>query len=171
MFNQNKIYTDLFEYVQAFAPTYHLILQWDCNHRARTITVLEKRLLFFMSRVQREILGRNWYRYHIPFIGFGEINDKGEYHMHVLIKDSSRSLLCWKRAFNKVTLRAKRTPVPKNPYLQEITPGTEWRVVKYTTKQLKPGSLGNTYANSAIISSEYLFSRKKRGSQWNGRIL
>ena len=113
MFNQNKTYTDLFKYVQAFAPTYHLTLQWDCNHRARTITVLEKRLLFFMSRVQREILGRNWHRYHIPFIGFGEINDKGEYHMHILIKDSSRSLLCWKRAFNKVTLRAKRTPYQK----------------------------------------------------------
>lgn len=171
MIQKNAIQTDLIKYARDFAPTIHLSLQWDMNHRTRAIPVLEKRLYYFMSRAQREIIGRSWYRYHIPFIGFGETNNLGEYHIHILLKDSSNTIFRWKTAFDKITARAKRTPMPKSPYLQEITPGTEWRVVKYNAKQLHPDRLGNTYANSVLVTSEYLFARKKRGKQWTGRIL
>ncbi len=167
---QNNI-SDLVKFVTDFGPNYHLTLQWDLNHRTRTIPVLEKRLYYFMSRAQREAFGRNWHRYHIPFIGFGETNSSGEYHLHILLKDSTLSRMDWKKIFDKVASRSKKTPIPKNPYLQEITRGAEWKVAKYDTKQLNANNIGNTYANSVIITSEYLFSRKKRGEQWKNRIL
>ena len=169
MIKENQKNKDLIKYVQDFAPNYHLTLQWDLNHRTRTIPVLEKRLDYFMSRVQRELMGRGWHRHHIPFIGFGEINEFGEYHMHILIKDTQHTLSQWKQAFHKISIRTRQTPIPRNPYLQEITPGTEWQVANYCTKQLN--SVDDAYANSVLITSEYLFGKKKRGKQWVGRIL
>lgn len=163
----NKSYEDYVKFAQDFEPTFHLTLQWDKNHRARDIPTLEKRLYYFMSRVQREILGRKWYRHHIPFIAFGETNAAGEYHIHILLKDHTFTQECWETAFRKIALRAKRTPVPKAPYLQGIIPGTAIIIARYDAKQLR----SDKFCDSVVITSEYLFQWKKRGKQWKGRIL
>ena len=160
----------IIDYAESFNPTLHLTLQWDINHRTRDIMTLERRLYYFMSRVQKELLGRTWYRHHIQFIAFGEINASGEYHIHILIKGSMFTQEQWEKAFFKIIKRAKRTPVPKAPYLQGIVPGTEKRVIKYDIKQLRPDRLGRI-DTSGIITSAYLFKWKKRGKQWKGQIL
>ena len=160
-----KLLQDIVEYALDLSPTYHITLPWDTNHRSRSILVLEKRLTYFMGRVEREVLGRAWYRHPSQFIAFGETHANGEYHTHILLKDTKHSRQCWKNALNKVSERAKRTPVPKVPYLQAITPGTEAAVAKYDIKQLRPDRFTGRIDTTSIMPSGYLFCKDRHSKQ------
>lgn len=147
---------DIVRYAMDLKPTYHLTLQWDANHRTRGISILEKRFYYFMSRVLKELLGRKWYKQTIPFIAFGEMGMNGDYHIHMLIKDTRFPLDDWQKVIAKVVLRAKKTPVPKQPYMQPITPGEECHVARYDAKQL---SYFNHY--DSVIFTPELLSQKR----------
>ena len=164
MLQQNTARDRMINYVSGFAD-YHLTLQWDINHRTRNITTLEKRLYYFMSRVLREMQGRDWYKHPVEFIAFGEIA-YCEYHIHILLKDDVFTMEQWLVALHKVVDRAKKTPVPKAPYLQKVMPGTESFVAAYDIKQLNHERFGSIANDSIIIPSDYLFDTYgKKGKQ------
>ena len=161
MMHNHKTYNALIEYVTDLSPNLHLTLQWDKNHRTSNLQLLEQRLYFFMSRIERELLGRKWYTDHIRFVAFAETNYVGEYHIHVLINDMNHSIENWEKVITKITDRTKRTPIPKEPYFQLITPGEEINVIKYDLKQFCPDFMGRI-DTTRFIPSEYLFNISKQ---------
>jgi len=70
-----------------FAPTHHIPLQFDTNHKPKNIEMLEKYARVVIGRWERVLLGQRWYRKHIPFIMIAEKNESVGWHAHILLKD------------------------------------------------------------------------------------
>ena len=69
---------------EIYHPTAFLTIQLPDNLKTENIDKAKEHLRLAMSHFEKQLLGRDWIKYHLPFICFMEEGISGCWHFHIL---------------------------------------------------------------------------------------
>ena len=134
-------------------PQYFLTVQFPIHKRTTDITKSNKKLHKVMLKFEKLILGKHWYRKHIPFFVIGE---HGKYslnwHYHVLIYDCPFDFFQVQQVFQKVSFQLhlpQEVLMVKQVYSNGVN--------SYSSKEFTT-DINYHFDSDRIITSEILFN-------------
>lgn len=161
--NNIHLHDELLNQTNLLNPNWHITLTWDTNHRTRSVEALNNRVKECMAAFERAVLGRNWFRKHLPFIMVAERHADGTLHAHLVLhapgydKENLERLFC-------ISERVDCTSWPEI----YITPICD-KTATYILKQIKPDYSGSIDTSAWICSDILLeLGHKKKHHRVKG---
>lgn len=140
-----------------YNPQYFLTVQFPIHKRTTNINTSNKRLHKIMLKFEKLILGKHWYRKHIPFIVIAEHGKtSSNWHYHVLIYDCNFDFFQVQYAFQQVSFQLH---LPHEVLLVEQVYSNG--VNGYTSKEFK-SDFNYHFDTDRIITSEILFDLPRK---------
>ena len=165
--NNTNLYlnTDTTDYTQnaleywfnTYNPQYFLTVQFPIHQRTPNLHLSNKRLHKIMLKFEKLILGKHWYRKHIPFIVIAEHGKtSSKWHYHVLIYDCNFNFFQVQQVFQQVSEQLR---LPHEVLL--VKPIYSNGVNGYSSKEIV-SDLHYHFDTDRIITSEILFDLPRK---------
>ena len=96
---------ELFDWIEkTYHPTVFMTIQLPQHLKTENMKKAKEYIRLAMSYFERQLLGRNWKDYHLPFICFMEKGKNGFYHAHILFDQAKfRPWHVWLAANNTLS--------------------------------------------------------------------
>ncbi len=144
-------------WLDTYNPQYFLTVQFPIHKRTPNLHLSNKRLHKIMLKFEKLILGKHWYRKHIPFIVIAEHGKtSSNWHYHVLIYDCKFDFFQVRQVFQQVSFQLR---LPHEVLL--VKPIYSNGVNGYSSKEIV-SDLHYHFDTDRIITSEILFDLPRK---------
>ena len=142
----------LFNWIETiYHPTVFMTIQLPNHLKTENMEIVQERIRSVMAYFERQLLGRDWHKYHLPFICFMESGKNGFWHAHILFNQGKfKPWHLWLAADN--TLR----DFGWSDYCinLDIMNADKKRVISYCYKEIKINMNGHFDSTRLILSDE-----------------
>ena len=142
----------LFDWLETtYHPTAFMTIQLPDNLKTEKVHQSKEYLRRVMSYFERQLLGREWINYQLPFVCFMEQGVSGSWHYHVLFNQGKfRPWHLWLALDNTL----KRFGWPGYCMHLDIMNADKKKVISYCFKQVKVNIHGHFDSDRLILSDE-----------------
>lgn len=142
----------LFDWLETtYHPTVFMTIQLPDHLKTEKTDQSKEYLRRVMSYFERQLLGREWINYHLPFVCFMEQGVSGLWHYHILFNQGKfRPWHLWLALDNTL----KRFGWPDYCMHLDIMNADKRRVISYCLKEVKVNINGHFDSDRLIFSDE-----------------
>ena len=136
---------------KVYDPTMFLTIQLPDSLKTENADKATEHLRRVMAHFERQLLGREWNKYHLPFICFMERGISGLWHYHILFNQGKfKPWHLWLALDNTL----KHFNWPEYCLDLDVIRKNQKRVISYCLKELKVNEYGHFESSQFILSCE-----------------